>query len=63
MRQMKYKCYIKYILKKIARGLGDPSDGLHDPPLKELTGTLKEDYLLYQGLHYIEVCNIEVTMW
>ena len=34
MQQMKYKCHIKYNKKKIASGLGDPSDGLHDPLLK-----------------------------
>ena len=28
------------------------SDGLHDPCLKELTETLKENHLLHQGLHY-----------
>ena len=60
---MKYKYYInKYNTKKIARGLGDPSDGLHDTPLKELTGTQKKNHLLYQGLRYIEVCNIKVSM-
>ena len=36
--------------------------GLHDPCLKELTGTLKENHLLHQGLRYTEVCNIEVPM-
>ena len=58
---MKFKCYIN-ITKKIAHGLGDPLDGLHDPPLKQLTETLKENHLLYQGLGYIEVSNIKVPV-
>ena len=26
--------------KKLARGLGDPSDGLHDPPLERINGNV-----------------------
>ena len=29
-----YKCYVINITKKLAHGLGDPSEGLHDPPLE-----------------------------
>lgn len=43
-------------------GLGDPLDGLHDQPMKELTETLKENHLLYQGPRYKEVCNIKGPM-
>ena len=35
------------MMKKLAPGLGDPSDSLHamTPCLKELTGTLKQGYM------------------
>ena len=32
----KYKCYVKYCKKKVAWGPGDPSNGLHDPPLETI---------------------------
>ena len=40
---MTYKCPVKYNKKTLARDLGDPSDGLQNPPLERINWNTEDE--------------------